>query len=439
MGKVSTLSPLVEVRISYKAVYSLVYDNGHFHHAKSLVILGNLALIFQKWSEMLFGEGDVMDNLEVALHKGATITMGTSPKGTTYNHEGIGLPLLNGPTEFGETYPHCTLYTTDSKKECKVDDLIFCVRGSTTGRMNWADQTYSLGRGLCSIRGETLLDTKFIRCCIEWKLNELLNLAGGSTFPNLTKDTIRNFPIPYPKSRHKIAAVLSAYDDLIKNNTRRIEILEEMAQAIYREWFVEFRFPGHEGVEMVDSELGLIPQGWEVKKVKEIVKRLKAGQTYKQAKVKDTGKVIVVDQSRADFLGFHENKPDHDASPIDPIIIFGDHTCKMQLMITPFSLGPNVVPFIAKDEMPISYLFFGVSNLVETREYKRHWTELNNKEIAIGDPETREHFADFTSPIFEQIETLRQKNNNLRQTRDLLLLKLISGEIDVSEFDIDTD
>ena len=238
-------------------------------------------------------------------------------------------------------------------------------------------------------------------------------------------------------AQRKIAAVLNAYDDLIENNTRYIKILEEMASAIYREWFVEFRFPGHEGVQMVESELGLIPQGWEVKKVKEIVKRLKAGQTYKQAKVKDTGKVIVVDQSRADFLGFHENKPDHDASPIDPIIIFGDHTCKMQLMITPFSLGPNVVPFIAKDEMPISYLFFGVSNLVETREYKRHWTELNNKEIAIGDPETREHFADFTSPIFEQIETLRQKNNNLRQTRDLLLPKLISGEIDVSELDID--
>ena len=380
-----------------------------------------------------------MDNLEVALHKGATITMGTSPKGTTYNHEGIGLPLLNGPTEFGETYPHCTLYTTDSKKECKVDDLIFCVRGSTTGRMNWADQTYSLGRGLCSIRGETLLDTKFIRCCIEWKLNELLNLAGGSTFPNLTKDTIRNFPIPYPKSRHKIAAVLSAYDDLIENNTRRIETLEEMASAIYREWFVEFRFPGHEEVEMVESELGLIPQGWEIKKVKEIVKRLKAGQTYRQTDVKSVGKVIVVDQSREDFLGFHDNEPDHNAFPESPIIIFGDHTCKMQLIITPFSLGPNVVPFIAKGEMPISYLFFGVSNLVETREYKRHWTELNNKEVAIGDSDTRERFSDFATLIFEQIEVLRQKNQNLRQTRDLLLPKLISGEIDVSELDIDTD
>ena len=238
------------------------------------------------------------------------------------------------------------------------------------------------------------------------------------------------FPLP---TQRKIAAVLSAYDDLIENNTRRIGILEEMAGAIYREWFVESRFPGHEQVEMVESELGLIPRGWEVKKVKEIVKRLKAGQTYQQANVKDTGKIIVVNQSRADFLGFHDNEPDHNASPTDPIIIFGDHTCKMQLMITPFSLGPNVVPFIAKDEMPINYLFFGISNLVETREYKRHWTELNNKEVAIGDSETRKRFSDFATPIFEQIETLREKNQNLRQTRDLLLPRLISGELDVSK------
>lgn len=119
----------------------------------------------------------MLDNLEVALGEVATIVMGTSPKGTTYNHEGIGSPLLNGPTEFGEIHPRCTLYTTDSKKECQIGDLIFCVRGST-GRMNWADQTYSLGRGVCSIRGNSITDTKFIRYCIEWKLDGLLNLAG---------------------------------------------------------------------------------------------------------------------------------------------------------------------------------------------------------------------------------------------------------------------
>ena len=241
----------------------------------------------------------MLANLEVALCRISTITMGTSPKGTTYNHEGIGLPLLNGPTEFGENYPHCTLYTTDSKKECKAGDLIFCVRGST-GRMNWADRTYSLGRGVCSIRGETLPDTKFIRYCIEWNLNALLNLTGGSTFSNLTKDTIRNFPIPYPESRHKIAAILSAYDDLIENNTRRIKILEDMAATIYRQWFVEFRFPGHENVPMTESELGLIPQGWAVNQLSEMCHVL-MGQSPKSEFYNEMGEGLPFHQGVTDF------------------------------------------------------------------------------------------------------------------------------------------
>ena len=75
---------------------------------------------------------------------------------------------------------------------------------------------------------------------------------------------------PLPTQR-KIAAILSAYDDLIENNTRRIKILEEMAQALYREWFVKFRFPGHEKVKMVESELGMVPEGWEIKKATDAI------------------------------------------------------------------------------------------------------------------------------------------------------------------------
>jgi len=183
---------------------------------------------------------------EVTIGKNRNDYDGTSPKGETYNNEGIGIPLLNGPTEFGPIYPICTLFTTDSKRDCKKDDLIFCVRGSTTGRMNWADKQYSLGRGVCSIRGATPMDTKYIRYCIELKLGALLKLSGGATFPNLTGNDLSTFSIPYPPYRHKFASILSAYDDLIENNTRRIKILEEMAQALYREWFVKFRFPGHE-------------------------------------------------------------------------------------------------------------------------------------------------------------------------------------------------
>src|SRR5947208_9684988 len=87
--------------------------------------------------------------------------------------------------------------------------------------------------------------------------------------PNLNTAIIRSICISYPPlpTQHKIATILSAYDDLIENNTRRIAILEEMAQALYREWFVHFRFPGHEKKRMVETALGIIPEGWEVVKV----------------------------------------------------------------------------------------------------------------------------------------------------------------------------
>ena len=77
--------------------------------------------------------------------------------------------------------------------------------------------------------------------------------------------------VPPPPSQRKIAAILSAYDDLIEVNTRRIALLEEMARGLYREWFVRFRFPGHEGVRMVESAVGLVPEGWEVKTLGDVV------------------------------------------------------------------------------------------------------------------------------------------------------------------------
>ena len=383
------------------------------------------------------------------------IGSGATPRGgkNSYKTEGITLIRSLNVYDFEFSYEGLAFITEGQASETRLarvivepQDILLNITGASVARCCMVPEHLlpaRVNQHVSLVRIDpNRADSHYILYCINSPVykHQLLALAqGGTTREALTKEIIGNFEIPLPslRTQRKIAAVLSGYDDLIENNTRRIEILEEMTGAIYREWFVEFRFPGHEGMEMTESELGLIPRGWEVKKVKEIVKRLKAGQTYRQTDVKSAGKVIVVDQSRDDFLGFHDNEPDHDASSTDPIIIFGDHTCKMQLMITPFSLGPNVVPFIRKDEMPINYLFFGVSNLVETREYKRHWTELTNKEVAIGDLETRGRFADFTTPIFEQIERLRQKNQNLRQIRDLLLPKLISGEIDVSELDID--
>ena len=84
--------------------------------------------------------------------------------------------------------------------------------------------------------------------------------------PGVNRNALHMLPVKVPPipAQQRIASILSAYDDLIENNTRRIKILEQMAQMLYREWFVNFRFPGHEKVNMVESELGLIPEGWKI-------------------------------------------------------------------------------------------------------------------------------------------------------------------------------
>src|SRR5260370_33486252 len=108
------------------------------------------------------------------------------------------------------------------------------------------------------------VDVRFIKYYLDTIKHQLKNISTGATQDNLSLDKLLSFDIltPLLDTQHKIAAILSAYDDLIENNTRRIAILEEMAQSLYREWFVHFRFPGHEKKRLVESTLGLIPEGW---------------------------------------------------------------------------------------------------------------------------------------------------------------------------------
>lgn len=90
-----------------------------------------------------------ISNNKVKLKEVAVINMGQSPAGDTYNMLAMGTPLLNGPTEFGLSHPTISVWTTAPAKTCRKGDLLFCVRGSTTGRMNWADREYCIGRGIC--------------------------------------------------------------------------------------------------------------------------------------------------------------------------------------------------------------------------------------------------------------------------------------------------
>jgi type I restriction enzyme, S subunit len=259
----------------------------------------------------------------------------------------------------------------------------------------------------------------------QWIMNQC---SHGATMSSLNQGILERIELPMPSLsvQRRIAGILSAYDDLIENCQRRIKILESMARSLYREWFVNFRFPGHENIPLVPSPVGDIPQGWEVKPVKDILSRSRAGKVYREADVNQNGAIPVFDQSTNEVLGFHDNEPDQFASPASPVAIFGDHTCKMQLLIEPFSVGPNVVTFAASQKLQTSYVFFVVNSLVQTQEYKRHWAYLNAKDVVVADKTTAQSFALLIQPMLVQEEIFRKAIRNLRQTRNILLPRLLS-------------
>ena len=214
-------------------------------------------------------------NVQVQLADVAEIIMGQSPKGETYNKIGEGVPLLNGPSEFGQSHPTPALWTNAPTRLCKEGGLLFCVRGSTTGRMNWADREYCLGRGVSAFRSKTgNIDTRFIYYSLIFELRRLLSLSAGSVFPNLSRQDFERFTINWPEkyTRSAIASILGALDDKIELNRKINETIDVMARAIFKSWFVDFEpIPGlgpHK--EWQDSPLGRSPKGWKVESIRDI-------------------------------------------------------------------------------------------------------------------------------------------------------------------------
>ena len=256
-------------------------------------------------------------------------------------------------------------------------------------------------------------------------------VASLITRASLRNEVLLRFSIELPPiyKQKKITEILYSYDNLIEDNNKRIKLLEQMAENLYKEWFVRFRFPGYEDVEFENG----IPNGWAVEKVKKCVNRLPFNQLYKQNDLENEGSVIVIDQSSTDFLGFHNNEPSHYASIEKPIILFGDHSCKFVLMVRDFSLGENVVPFISFDDNFLDnyYLYYAVHKLIATEEYKRHWGRFTAMKIFSPQYHLQKTFSDIVKPMLEEKQKLWNENQLLIKQRDMLLPRLMSGKLEV--------
>lgn len=290
----------------------------------------------------------------------------------------------------------------------------------------------------------------------------LSSQGNGTNISNLNQGILTNLEVPLPPlpAQRKIVAILSAYDELIENNTRRIEILEEMACLLYREWFVKFRFPGHENVRFVESELGLIPEGWEVIKLPEICSKVIDGTHDSPKPVSEgyhliTGKHIIngfINFRDSYFITTEEHekvmkrsKPEKGDTILSNIGTLGSVAIVDQNL--EFSIK-NVALFkpLKKSYSNFIFLHFFLVETIEGMERKASGTSqrffslkfLRDYELIKPPESLLSKFDDLIDSIIKKRSLLNQKNSNLRKTRDLLLPKLISGEIDVEDLDINT-
>lgn len=274
--------------------------------------------------------------------------------------------------------------------------------------------------------------------------------SNGVTVPHLNMKDIRSMKLPdFPPLpvQQRIAGILSAYDELIENSQRRIKILESMARALYREWFVHFRFPGHKNHPRVASPLGEIPQGWEVKKLGEIAENMR--RNVPKGKLEEPRPFVGLEHIPRRSLALDawniatelgSNKLEFKKGEV----LFGKiRPYFHKVSVAPFDGLCSADTFVIRAHGPEHYacVVACVSSDAFVAEAsasangakmpRANWDVLKKYPVVIPKGEVADKFSSLTADVIVQQQTLIFQIQNLRQTRDLLLPRLLSGQIDV--------
>lgn len=278
---------------------------------------------------------------------------------------------------------------------------------------------------------------RFYAYCFRTPLIRLALTAqgGGTNINNLNQAILSALEVPYPPLavQRRIAWILSAYDDLIENSQRRIENLEAMARALYREWFVHFRFPGHENHPFIASSLGEIPQGWEATSLGDLVE-INKGKNITKKTIRH-GDIPVVAGGVAPAY-FHDTP--NTKRPVITISASGANAGFVNLYdVDVWASDCSYIDSSATAHVYYYYLWLDhrrseVTHLqrgsAQPHVYPKDLARLE----AIRAPEdVLKIFAVQVTPLFELMMRLAAQVENLRRTRDLLLPRLLSGKVEV--------
>ncbi len=393
------------------------------------------------------------------------IGSGATPRGGKNGYRAEGISLIRSLNIYDFSFTEDDLAFIGDEQAAELDnvivqkdDILLNITGASVARCCLTNPKFLPARvnqhvAIVRVRPD-VADARFVLYCINslhFKSRLLALAQGGATREALTKTTIEDFEVcqpPLPVQR-RIAGILSAYDELMENSQRRIRLLEAMARALYREWFVHFRFPGHEKHPRVASPLGDIPQGWEVKRVPECVDispRVAVPREGEKPFVPmgclSNDSMLISDiEARAGNSGAKFQNGDTLFARITPCLENGK-TGFVQFLPDAQAVGFGSTEFIVLRSRALTpefvYLlarsdeFSGVAIKSMSGATGRQRVQeqcFDDFQIVQPPPALLDRFSAIVAPRFRLIYKLHLQIQNLRRTRDLLLSRLLSGQV----------
>lgn len=371
-----------------------------------------------------------------------TVTMGQSPKSEFYNNEGNGTPFLQGNRTFGSKYPSFDTFTTKCTKIAKEQDVIMSVR-APVGDLNMILNEVCLGRGVCSLRMNNG-NQEFLYYLMKYNTQNLINRESGTVFGSINKRDIEEFEVSIPCNsiQNKISKILSSLDEKIEINRKINENLEKQAKEIFKRWFIDYEFPNEEGQpykssggEMIESELGLIPKGWEVKKLESIINISNGRRPKNKIKLKNRQYCIPIIGSSCITGYTDEFLYDEHVLVIGRV---GTHGIvqrfkeKIWVSDNAMVIKSNYYEYTNQILNNICYENLNVGStqpLITQSDIKKHLIKVPINRLINS-------FEKIVSSLYEKYYFNECEIQKLSSLRDTLLPKLMTGEIDVSEIDI---
>jgi type I restriction enzyme S subunit len=325
--------------------------------------------------------------------------------------------------------------------------VMFTCIGATIGKCGIASAECLTNQQINSIIANDYTDSKFVYYLLCHNQDLVKGLGGGAATPIVSKAKFEQVELLVPSLPHQraIAHILSAYDDLIENNRRRMTLLEDAARQLYREWFVRLRFPGHEHTSVVDG----IPEGWKKTSVQDLA-HIMSGGTPKTTVTdfwdgdipfytpKDAVEECYVLDTEKHLTERGLNSCNSKLYAKDTIFLTARGTVgKLNLAQRPMAMNQSCYALKARDGVSQLFLFLTLNQAI--RHFQQHAVGAVFEAIIVDTfklipftvPQVRltRNFDDTVSPMFKEIENLILQNQRLTAARDILLPRLIGGEL----------